>query len=153
MIYCLRIFTSLLLRLSSKYVFHHAGGNRCGKLPPQFATDNEDTYKYCPASRCCSEYGYCENSTNHCDDGCKPFFGRCSTISKCNLYGQKGVFPTEVFIQRSLESEKKTYWFPLCDSEQIVDDVSQSLPYFTCRKDGSLPEINHKCGNYLNMNT
>ena len=63
------------------------------------------------------------------------------------------MFPTEDFIQRSLESEKKKYWFALCDSEELVDDVSQSLPYFTCRKDGSLPEINRKCGNYLNINT
>ncbi|KAL7628272.1 hypothetical protein AAE478_002471 [Parahypoxylon ruwenzoriense] len=31
----------------------------------------------CPNSMCCSQYGYCGNSTDYCDAGCQAAFGRC----------------------------------------------------------------------------
>jgi len=44
---------------------------RCGK---EFGTS-------CPNKECCSKYGYCGTSDQHCDAGCQSGFGRCSSSS------------------------------------------------------------------------
>ncbi|KAK1985377.1 hypothetical protein LZ30DRAFT_779082 [Colletotrichum cereale] len=31
----------------------------------------------CPGSTCCSEYGFCGETTAHCGTGCQPLFGTC----------------------------------------------------------------------------
>ncbi|OTB03078.1 carbohydrate esterase family 4 protein [Hypoxylon sp. CI-4A] len=35
----------------------------------------------CPTGMCCSQYGYCGNSTDYCETGCQAAFGICSTGS------------------------------------------------------------------------
>ncbi|EFQ32771.1 polysaccharide deacetylase [Colletotrichum graminicola] len=32
----------------------------------------------CPGTTCCSEYGYCGDTTAHCGTGCQPLFGTCA---------------------------------------------------------------------------
>jgi len=36
------------------------------------------SYGMCPNSRCCSKYGYCGTSSQHCNDGCQPLYGKCN---------------------------------------------------------------------------
>ncbi|KAI1375547.1 carbohydrate-binding module family 18 [Hypoxylon crocopeplum] len=41
----------------------------------------------CPTGMCCSQYGYCGNSTNYCEDGCQAAFGTCTAGSGGNASG------------------------------------------------------------------
>jgi len=36
----------------------------------------------CPNNECCSQYGYCGNTSEYCDTGCQPEFGVCNNVSK-----------------------------------------------------------------------
>jgi len=36
-------------------------------------------YGICPNNLCCSQYGYCDNSPDHCGIGCQSDFGRCNS--------------------------------------------------------------------------
>ncbi|KAI2609768.1 carbohydrate-binding module family 18 [Hypoxylon fragiforme] len=38
----------------------------------------------CPTGMCCSQYGYCGNSTDYCSTGCQSAFGSCGTSSGGN---------------------------------------------------------------------
>ncbi|ORX77037.1 glycoside hydrolase/deacetylase, partial [Anaeromyces robustus] len=48
---------------------------RCGK-------DNGNTV--CPDDLCCSQYGYCGESSEHCGTGCQSEFGQCKTVAAKN---------------------------------------------------------------------
>ncbi|KAI8806234.1 putative chitin deacetylase, partial [Cladochytrium replicatum] len=41
----------------------------------------------CPTNSCCSQYGFCGNTTAHCDNGCQSAFGSCNPpVGRCGPY-------------------------------------------------------------------
>ncbi|KAL6592742.1 glycoside hydrolase/deacetylase [Neocallimastix californiae] len=43
----------------------------------------------CPNGECCSQYGYCGSSADHCGTGCQSEFGKCGSVSKETVSGFK----------------------------------------------------------------
>lgn len=107
-------------------------GNQCGLT---------NSFRYCAGSMCCSEYGYCDVSDQHCGDGCQPYYGHCEAIAKCNLPSYNGhIFPEMPSQQRTPTSLKKNYWYFLCERDHIVKNVTRRLQPATCNKiDGTWP--------------
>ncbi|KAG4081821.1 hypothetical protein H8356DRAFT_1438271, partial [Neocallimastix lanati (nom. inval.)] len=53
---------------------------RCGK---------EFNNKSCSNGECCSQYGYCGTSKDHCGTGCQASYGRCNNGGRCGAdYGK-----------------------------------------------------------------
>ncbi|KAK2052915.1 polysaccharide deacetylase [Colletotrichum caudatum] len=52
-------------------------GGATGGVSPDGSCGGEKAYT-CPGTTCCSEYGYCGDTTGHCGTGCQPLFGTCS---------------------------------------------------------------------------
>ena len=53
---------------------------RCGK---------EFNNKSCSKGECCSKYGYCGTSIDHCGTGCQASYGRCNNGGRCGTdYGK-----------------------------------------------------------------
>ncbi|XP_059352756.1 uncharacterized protein LOC130688441 isoform X2 [Daphnia carinata] len=107
-------------------------GNQCG---------SGNDFRYCAGSMCCSEYGYCDVSDEHCGDGCQPYYGRCNAIAKCNLPSYNGhIFPEITSQQRTLISAKNNYWYFLCEPDHILKNVTRRLQPVTCNNiDGTWP--------------
>jgi len=80
----------------------------------------------CPNGKCCSKYGYCGTSSDHCNSGCQSGFGTCSSSS--------------VTVATSTTTKKTT-------TTTISTSSNTSLPTSTsglCGKfDGVCP--NHQC--------
>lgn len=115
-------------------------GNQCGLT---------NSFRYCAGSMCCSEYGYCDVSDQHCGDGCQPYYGHCEAIAKCNLPSYNGhIFPEMPSQQRTPTSLKKNYWYFLCERDHIVKNVTRRLQPATCNKiDGTWPaDYYPECG-------
>ena len=54
--------------------------------------------KSCPDGKCCSQYGYCGTSDDHCGIGCQGYFGHCSGEPPASLTSSSiiGGSPTSV---------------------------------------------------------
>ncbi|KAF6834231.1 polysaccharide deacetylase family protein [Colletotrichum plurivorum] len=48
-----------------------------GGVSPDSSCGGANGYT-CPGTTCCSEYGFCGDTTAHCGAGCQPLFGTCS---------------------------------------------------------------------------
>jgi Chitin recognition protein len=48
-----------------------------GSISPDGACGGTTGY-VCPSSLCCSPWGYCGSSSDHCGSGCQTAFGACS---------------------------------------------------------------------------
>jgi hypothetical protein len=117
-------------------------GNRCGL---------ENNNRYCPNGWCCSEFGFCDRTAEHCFDGCQLNFGHCDVIANCSLPSHEySIFPTIPAKQRSLSSTKgKNFWYLFCKPGTILKEISPKPQPVTCNQnDGTWPTL-PVCGKIL----
>ncbi|ORY10605.1 hypothetical protein LY90DRAFT_637747, partial [Neocallimastix californiae] len=50
----------------SKFGLCYGSDDRCG-----------EQYGRCKGNKCCSKWGYCGTSSDHCKKGCQPKYGLC----------------------------------------------------------------------------
>jgi len=124
----------------------------------------------CPSGKCCSKYGYCGNSDDHCGKGCQSEFGECkstTTTTKeplptstndrcgkddgvcpsgkcCSKYGYCG--KTDEYCGKGCQSE-----FGECKSTTTTTSTKKPLPTSTndrCGKDDGVCPSGKCCSKY-----
>lgn len=86
------------------------------------------TYLKCGESQCCSQYGWCGNTTAHCDTGCQTGYGRCESVDTKTSFQKamtNGVTDQTAGGQWYWDSEASLYW--TWDTPELIEQKLNTL--------------------------